>query len=98
MKLKGIWILISVLTVIGLVGGCAKPAVTQTTTQVATQTPTVTAKPAAPPETIKIGYMLWLSGGMKTLGETQMKGAKLAIAEINAAGGILGGRMLEGIF
>lgn len=98
MKLKGIWILVSVLTVIGLVGGCAKPAVTQTTTQVATQTTTVTAKPAAPPETIKIGYMLWLSGGMKTLGETQMKGAKLAIAEINAAGGILGGRMLEGIF
>ena len=50
---------------------------------------------------VKIGVMYSLSGPGSVLGELQMEGAKLAIQEINDAGGIkVGGKsmMIEGIY
>ncbi|HFU4122694.1 TPA: ABC transporter substrate-binding protein [Streptococcus suis] len=41
-------------------------------------------------ETVKIGYNLELSGNISSYGQTEEKGANLAVKEINAAGGIDG--------
>lgn len=41
-------------------------------------------------ETVKIGYNLELSGAVSSYGQTEEKGANLAVKEINAAGGIDG--------
>lgn len=46
-------------------------------------------------DTIKIGVVLPLSGGLELFGQQGIQGAKMAVAEINAAGGVLGGRKLE---
>ena len=43
------------------------------------------AKPA-----LRIGTLLSLTGGLSPYGPSDTKGAKLAVAEINAAGGVLG--------
>src|ERR1700733_7709303 len=45
-------------------------------------------------DTIKIGFPIPLSGPTAVYGEPILKGAELAIADINAAGGVLG-RKLE---
>jgi branched-chain amino acid transport system substrate-binding protein/urea transport system substrate-binding protein len=44
---------------------------------------------------IKIGVVLPLSGGFEIYGNLGVRGAQMAVAEINAAGGVLGGRQLE---
>ena len=46
-------------------------------------------------EPIKIGIVLPFSGGLELFGQQGTQGAKMAVAEINAAGGVLGGRPLE---
>jgi branched-chain amino acid transport system substrate-binding protein len=46
-------------------------------------------------EPIKIGHVAALSGGSAQSGEAITRGLQLAIDEINAKGGLLGGRMLE---
>ena len=45
---------------------------------------------AAEEETIKIGCVLELSGELAPMGEKMLNGAKMAVEEINAAGGVLG--------
>jgi len=52
----------------------------------------VTSVPAKEP--IKIGFVSIFSGRVAMLGETGLKGAKLAVEEINSKGGVLG-RKLE---
>ena len=44
---------------------------------------------------IKIGHVAALSGASAQSGEAITRGLSLAIDEINAKGGLLGGRMLE---
>jgi ABC-type branched-subunit amino acid transport system substrate-binding protein len=51
--------------------------------------------PAAEKAPIKIGVVLPLSGGLEVFGQQEIQGAKMAVAEINEAGGVLGGRKLE---
>jgi len=46
-------------------------------------------------QTIKIGVVLPLSGDFQIYGSTGLKGALLAVDEVNATGGLLGGRQLE---
>ncbi len=46
-------------------------------------------------EPVKIGSIAPTSGSLATYGESVVNGIKLAVAEINEAGGVLGGRMLE---
>jgi branched-chain amino acid transport system substrate-binding protein len=46
-------------------------------------------------EPVKIGAIAPTSGSLATYGVSVTNGIKLAIAEINEAGGVLGGRMLE---
>ena len=46
-------------------------------------------------EPIKIGHVAALSGASAQSGEAITRGLALAIDEINAKGGLLGGRMLE---
>jgi ABC-type branched-subunit amino acid transport system substrate-binding protein len=46
-------------------------------------------------DTIKIGVVLPLSGGLELFGQQGIQGAKMAVAEINAAGGVLGGKKFE---
>ena len=47
-----------------------------------------------PVQPIKIGGIFDLTGGLATMGVLISKGATLAVEEINAAGGVLGGRNL----
>lgn len=50
---------------------------------------------AGGPDKIKIGLMFGLTGAASPIGPVQMKGAKLAIKEINDAGGVnFGGKMI----
>ena len=51
--------------------------------------------PSLAQETIKIGQVAALSGASAQSGEAITRGLTLAIDEINAKGGLLGGRMLE---
>jgi urea transport system substrate-binding protein len=66
------------------------------TTTTTTTTPTTAASPAASPaaaasgETIKVGLLHSLSGTMAISETTVVDAEKLAIKEINAAGGVLG--------
>ncbi|NJK46910.1 urea ABC transporter substrate-binding protein [Candidatus Gracilibacteria bacterium] len=53
-------------------------------------TPTTAASPAASGETIKVGILHSLSGTMAISETTVVDAEKLAIKEINAAGGVLG--------
>ena len=46
-------------------------------------------------DSVKIGVIAPLSGSLATYGESTTNGIKLSIDEINAAGGVLGGRKLE---
>ena len=48
----------------------------------------VTSAQAASPEKIKVGLMFGLTGAASPIGPVQLDGAKLAIKEINAAGGV----------
>ncbi len=48
---------------------------------------------AAPPDKVRIGLMFGLTGAASPIGPVQLDGAKLAIKEINAAGGVkIGGK------
>jgi branched-chain amino acid transport system substrate-binding protein len=53
------------------------------------------ASPTAAQEPIKIGHVAALSGGSAQSGEAITRGLTLAIDEVNAKGGLLGGRKLE---
>jgi len=53
------------------------------------------AGPASAADPIKIGHVAALSGASAQSGEAITRGLQVAIDEINAAGGLLGGRMLE---
>jgi urea transport system substrate-binding protein len=44
---------------------------------------------------IKIGVVLPMSGGLELFGQQGIQGAQMAVNEINAAGGVLGGHKLE---
>ena len=46
-------------------------------------------------ETIKVGILQPLSGGLEALGKQGVQGAKLALEEANDAGGVLDGRKFE---
>ncbi len=53
----------------------------------------LTEATAAPPSKIKIGLMFGMTGAASPIGPLQLDGAKLAIKEINAAGGVkIGGK------
>ena len=52
-------------------------------------------RPAKAAETVKIGLVAALSGPSAKSGEGITRGLTIAIDEINARGGVLGGRMLE---
>jgi branched-chain amino acid transport system substrate-binding protein len=54
-----------------------------------------TALAAATGEPVKIGVTMPMTGSLATYGESTSNGVKLAIEEINAKGGVLGGRPLE---
>ncbi|MDP2853291.1 MAG: ABC transporter substrate-binding protein [Smithellaceae bacterium] len=47
-----------------------------------------TGAQAAPPDKVKMGLMFGLTGAASPIGPLQLDGAKLAIKEINAAGGV----------
>jgi branched-chain amino acid transport system substrate-binding protein len=52
-----------------------------------------TGADAAAPDKIKIGLMFGMTGAASPIGPLQLDGAKLAIKEINAAGGVkIGGK------
>ena len=53
------------------------------------------AAPARAADPVKIGHVAALSGGSAQSGEAITRGLTIAIDEINAKGGVLGGRKLE---
>ncbi len=55
----------------------------------------LSAPPLGAAETVKLGLVAALSGPSAQSGEAITRGLSIAIDEINAAGGILGGRMIE---
>jgi branched-chain amino acid transport system permease protein len=50
----------------------------------------VTVAPAAPEGTVKVGIVSSVTGPLALLGRAGIEGARLAVAELNAAGGVLG--------
>src|SRR5438477_11008354 len=55
----------------------------------------MTVDPARAADPVKIGHIVALSGGSAQSGEAITRGLMVAIDEINANGGVLGGRKLE---
>ena len=66
-----------------------------TTGTTATTAPDATESTTASTETIKIGYVSDLTGATALWGTAGKYGAEIAVKDINEAGGVLGGRMLE---
>lgn len=97
MKKTPVFVLCLVL-VLSLVA-CGAPAATQKSATPAAESTQTTAKPTEKVEakTIKIGLIFPLSGKNADQGVFNVDGAKLAVEEINAAGGIasLGGAKIE---
>ena len=58
-------------------------------------TPKPSDTPAASGDTLKIGYVSDLTGATALWGTAGQYGAEMAIQEVNEAGGVLGGKMLE---
>ncbi len=50
----------------------------------------LSASPATAQEALKIGALMPLTGSLQAFGETALNGIRLAVEEINAAGGVLG--------
>ncbi|MFQ3663574.1 MAG: ABC transporter substrate-binding protein [Chloroflexaceae bacterium] len=73
------------VVLITLLAACGAPAAQPTA-------PAASPAPAA--ETIKIGALYGITGGMSSIDAPGLNGMKLAVKEINAAGGVLG-RQLE---
>lgn len=86
------WLLVSVVFVViaSLLAGCSGGQATQKPSD---QKP-ADQKPAEEKGPIKIGFLGALTGNVATYGVNTLKGMKLAVEEINAAGGVLG-RPLE---
>ncbi|MGH7333778.1 MAG: ABC transporter substrate-binding protein [Candidatus Rokuibacteriota bacterium] len=53
----------------------------------------VTVAPPAPARTVKVGILSSVTGPLALLGHAGIEGARLAVAELNAAGGVLGHRV-----
>ena len=46
-------------------------------------------------ETVKLGALIPLTGGLQSYGEGSMRGVRMAVQQVNAAGGLLDGREVE---
>ena len=79
MKTKTIWVVVSVLVVLGLLveGFYSKALI------------------AAEKKPVKIGLIVYTTGVAKSFGDHCLRGLQLAIKQINDKGGILDGRMVE---
>jgi branched-chain amino acid transport system permease protein len=53
----------------------------------------VVVEPAEPPKTVKLGMVTSSTGSLALLGLAGIEGARLAIAELNASGGLLGHKL-----
>lgn len=92
MKIVSKWIIMLVLLtfVAGMVVGCGG-------SQTQTPAPAQSEGETASSEPIKIGVNYELSGAVATYGSHTANAIQLAFDEINAAGGVLGGRQLQAI-
>lgn len=54
-------------------------------------------QPGAPlaQDTVKLGALVPLTGGLQSYGEASLRGVRMAVNQVNAAGGLLGGRQVE---
>lgn len=76
--------------------GCAAPAAPAATpAPAATEAPAAATEAPASTEPVKIGAISPNTGDLAAYGEAVSNGIKLAVEEINANGGVLGGRPLE---
>ena len=84
---RSIYIILAVFVVLGMLAafGCSSGTSTPTTT------PTTTASKAP----IPIAVIAVQSGPSEPLGHQEFLGAEVAVKQVNDAGGVLGGRMLE---
>lgn len=85
---KFVSLLLAVLMVLSLVACGGKE-------EAPAATPDAPAKEEEAAGTIKIGYVSDLTGSTSLWGTAGMYGAQQAVKEINEAGGVLGGQMLE---
>ena len=46
-------------------------------------------------ETVKLGALIPVTGGLQSYGEGSLQGLRLAVEQINNAGGVLDGRQIE---
>ena len=67
----------------------------QTATDTGTDSANIEGQEASSQEPVKIGLVAALTGESALSGESITRGLKVAIEEVNAAGGVLGGRPLE---
>lgn len=95
--MKRFWsVAVALGLILGLLAGCSQPAPQEPGQQ---SPPTQSEQPGSPQDTgpIKLGIVVPLTTPVATAGLEQRQGAELAIAEINAAGGVLGGRQLVAV-
>jgi branched-chain amino acid transport system substrate-binding protein len=82
--------LVSMFLIAALLASCAPAPTAAPSTQAPAPATTEAAAPAASGEPIKIGGTYNLTGDMASLDVPAANGSKLAVKEINAAGGVLG--------
>lgn len=79
----GVWVALIIIVAIVAASGGYYTGLSQGITEAQPTGPTL-------PETIKIGVLLPLSGDLGAVGQKMLKGAQLAVEQINKAGGIAG--------
>ena len=96
MKKKTLSALLALMMCASLAGcattgaGTASTATSDTTADTAAGTESAAPSEAPTGDTIKIGVSAPITGGLALYGESATKSVKLAVEEINAAGGVLG--------
>ena len=93
--MKKVLALLLAMVMIFALAACGQSAAPAQSAPAASNSEPAAAAPAAEAEVIKIGYVGDLSGATALWGNAGMYGALEAIEEVNAAGGVLGGKMLE---
>lgn len=89
---KALSVLLVAVMAFALLAGCGNTTPAATAQPAANTSAAETAAPSG--DTIKIGYISDLSGSSCLWGQAGLNGAKLAVEDINAAGGVLG-RQIE---
>lgn len=95
MKKKFITVALAATLVLGSLTGCSSSKTEESSTTTETNTAETSTATAASGDVVQIGVVSPNTGGYALYGTAAQNAVKMAVDEINAAGGVLGGKQLK---